>query len=74
MFRTTGKKYQKALEWGLPIVNVQWLTDLVLGHMDALQLPLHMKYKQFGVADDFRVELIKVAHLLGMEFILMTTV
>lgn len=34
--RPEGVKYQKAREWGIPTVSVQWLTDLLLGNMSAL--------------------------------------
>lgn len=34
--RPEGTKYQKAREWNIPTVSVQWLTDLLLGNMSAL--------------------------------------
>ncbi len=61
-------KYKKALEWRIPVLNVQWLTDLMLGHLEALKLPPQSKYQQFGSEDDFKVELWRVGHLLGKHY------
>ncbi len=63
--RREGTKYRKALEWRIPVLNVQWLTDLMLGHLEGLKLPPLSKYQQFGSDDDFKVELWRVGHLLG---------
>ncbi|KAL3842635.1 hypothetical protein ACJMK2_020626, partial [Sinanodonta woodiana] len=41
-----GVKYQKAKEWRIAVVNVQWLSDLVLGYTDALRLPVNKRYLQ----------------------------
>lgn len=65
-FRQGGRKYEKALEWRLPVVNLHFLNDLLLGDLRALKLPLQAKYQQFSAnADGFVVEPWKVAHLLG---------
>ena len=53
-------KFEKAKEWRVPVVNVQWLSDLVLGQMDALRLPVQMRYLQVGHARDFYADLSKV--------------
>ena len=50
------------------MLNVQWLTDLMLGHLEALKLPPQSKYQQFGSEDDFKVELWRVGHLLGKTY------
>jgi hypothetical protein len=41
-------------------VNVQWLSDLVLGQMDALRLPVQMRYLQVGHVKDFYADLGRV--------------
>ena len=64
--RREGLKYRKALEWRIPVLNVQWLTDLMLGNLEALKLPPQSKYQQFGSEDDLKVELWRVGLLLGM--------
>ncbi|ELU01586.1 hypothetical protein CAPTEDRAFT_224833 [Capitella teleta] len=60
-----GRKYDKALEWRLPVVNIHFLNDILLGDLRALKLPLQAKYQQFSASTDgFPVETWKVAHLL----------
>ena len=60
LFRPGGMKFEKAKEWRVPVVNVQWLSDLVLGQMDALRLPVQMRYLQVGHARDFYADLSRV--------------
>ncbi|KAL8572757.1 hypothetical protein ACOMHN_030339 [Nucella lapillus] len=55
--RPGGMKFEKAKEWRVPVVNVQWLSDLVLGEMEALRLPVQMRYLQVGHARDFCADL-----------------
>ncbi|XP_064601096.1 LOW QUALITY PROTEIN: PAX-interacting protein 1-like [Liolophura sinensis] len=59
-----GKKYEKARDWQTPVVNVNWLTDILLGNLDALRLPVHQKYQQFGQGNEFNMNLNVVAHLM----------
>lgn len=47
---------KKAQEWEVPCVNVQWLSELVLGNLRALKLPIDDKYRIFGKADDFVID------------------
>lgn len=54
--RLEGEKVRKAKEWGVECVNVQWLSELVLGNLRALKLPIHQKYKTFGKPDDFLID------------------
>ncbi|KAL4225104.1 PAX-interacting protein 1 [Mactra antiquata] len=62
--RPEGQKYQKAKEWQVAVVNVQWLSDLVLGHMDALKTPIQKCYLQVGLMDEFQMDMNKVQHLM----------
>ena len=55
----------KAMEWRIPVVNINWLNDLVLGHLDALKLPLHSRYQQLPLDDEFTIDSWRVAQLLG---------
>lgn len=64
-YRPNGTKYDKASEWKIPVVNVQWLSDLVLGHLEALKLPLNPKYRVLGQENQFNLDLSKVFHLMG---------
>jgi hypothetical protein len=51
----------------LPVVNIHFLNDLLLGDLRALKLPLQAKYQQFSANNDgFSVEPWRVAHLLGI--------
>ena len=65
-------KFEKAKEWRIAVVNVQWLSDLVLGNMDALRLPVHVRYLQVGQGREFHMDLARVTHLMG-EFSLIET-
>lgn len=48
---------KKAKEWGVVCVNVRWLSELVLGNLRALKLPIDDKYMQFDqTSDDFKIE------------------
>ncbi|XP_062589088.1 PAX-interacting protein 1-like isoform X1 [Saccostrea cucullata] len=62
--RPDGKKFDKANEWKIPVVNVQWLSDLVLGHLEALKLPVNPKYRILGQENQFNLDLSKVHHLM----------
>ncbi|KAK6184096.1 hypothetical protein SNE40_006628 [Patella caerulea] len=59
-----GIKYQKAKEWKIPVVNVQWLTDLVCGHLEALRLPVNPKYQIPNAPNLFLLDSNLVARLL----------
>ncbi|WAR02724.1 PAXI1-like protein [Mya arenaria] len=59
-----GVKYKKAKEWGVAVVNVRWLSDLILGHMDALKLPISDKYKTVSKGDEFQIDVSKISHLM----------
>ncbi|ESO82380.1 hypothetical protein LOTGIDRAFT_236998 [Lottia gigantea] len=59
-----GVKYKKAKEWKIPVVNVQWLTDLLCGYLDALRLPLNQKYKIPNLVNPFILNTELVSRLL----------
>ncbi|XP_046580805.1 PAX-interacting protein 1-like [Haliotis rubra] len=60
-----GLKYDKAKDWRIPVVNVHWLTDLVIGNLDALRLPVHVKYLQLGQPNEFSMDIVKVQGFMG---------
>jgi PAX-interacting protein 1 len=62
----TSPKYKKAREWKVPIVNVQWLSELVMGHFAGLQFPGSFKYQDFSAEEHFRLDYSLVPELMGM--------
>ncbi|VDP24611.1 unnamed protein product [Soboliphyme baturini] len=66
-----GQKVLKAVEWKIPIVNVQWLTELFLGQTSVLQNINNAKYRQFipkdnpqSLYDPFRIDAAMAAPVL----------
>ncbi|XP_026575675.1 PAX-interacting protein 1 isoform X1 [Pseudonaja textilis] len=49
----TGLKYEKAKEWRIPCVNVQWLCDILLGNFEALRQMQHNRYTVFNLQEPF---------------------
>lgn len=48
-----GAKYNHAKKWGIPVVNVQWLTDIMLGSFTALNQTENIMYQQFSTPPNF---------------------
>lgn len=42
-----------AKKWGIPVVNIQWLTDIMLGNFTALNQMEHIMYQQFPTTPNF---------------------
>ncbi|XP_011057373.1 PREDICTED: PAX-interacting protein 1-like [Acromyrmex echinatior] len=63
--RPDGLKYKKAREWQTNVVNVQWLTDLLCGQMNALHQLEGPKYQQFSLSNPFRLDYSLVPHLMA---------
>lgn len=68
-FRKEGKKVLKAKSWRIPVVNVQWLHDLMFGLVDALKLPMAHKYQQYDVDSPFAVDYSAIPFLMGNFYI-----
>ncbi|XP_057658096.1 PAX-interacting protein 1-like isoform X1 [Diorhabda carinulata] len=51
--KADGKKCAYAKKWQIPVVNVQWLTDIMLGHFTALNQLEHQIYQQFPNPPNF---------------------
>ncbi|PRD23663.1 UNVERIFIED_CONTAM: PAX-interacting protein 1 [Trichonephila clavipes] len=63
--KNEGRKALKAREWRIPLVNVQWLHDLMFGHIDALRLSMAHKYQQYDSENPFAVDYALVPHLMS---------
>ena len=61
-------KYERAKEWRIPVVNVNWLSDLLLGQLDALKIPTNQKYLRLNQENDFHIDLRKVLRLMGAYY------
>lgn len=57
---------RQAFDLNKPVVNVQWLNDIILGANNSIQNPKNIKYKQFDLLDPFLVNYDMVSHLMGM--------
>ena len=64
-FRGDGIKYIKARDWGVPVVNVQWVNEILLGHYSAVQITKGCKYQQFNLEDPFTMDTALIPHLMG---------
>lgn len=63
-----GKKYKRAKDWNIPIVNTVWLSDILQGnlsHMSQYDLP---KYQQYNLSGPFRIDSALLAHLMSEYF------
>ena len=64
--RAEGQKFEKALEWKIPVVNLDWLQDILLGDLTPLKLPVNPKYLSL-TAEPSKLDLYKVARLMGKQ-------
>lgn len=62
--KAEGQKYGHAKKWGTPVVNAQWLTDIMLGNFTALNQLEHIKYQQFPMPPQFSFDPILVPTLM----------
>jgi len=60
-----GTKCEKACHWNIAVVSIKWLTDIILGDLSALKLPVNLCYANVTGDESFSVDLNKVFHLLG---------
>jgi len=49
-----------------PVVNVQWLNDILFGAKLGIKEPGNLKYQQFDLCNPFLVNYDMVSHLMGM--------
>lgn len=62
---TENKKYKKAKEWGTPMVNAIWLSDILLGNLSQMSQHDNAKYQQYNLQSPFRIDFSLVAHLMS---------
>lgn len=68
-FRLEGELVTTALALNKPVVNVQWLNDILLGAKLGLKNPKNIKYQEFNLPNPFLVNYDMVSHLMGMILI-----
>jgi len=64
--RLEGEVVEKALAMNKPVLNVQWLNDILFGGKLSITDPRNIKYQQFDLCDPFLVNYDMVSHLMGM--------
>lgn len=63
--RTEGSKFAKSREWKVPIVNIQFLNEVLLGSQSCLQMVHSPKYQHFTLEQPFRFDINLAPHLMG---------
>ncbi|XP_078579620.1 PAX-interacting protein 1-like [Branchiostoma floridae x Branchiostoma japonicum] len=63
--RPEGEKHKKALEWRTPCLNVQWLSDIILGNFDAIKQMGLPKYQNFSASEPFQLDYHYVKAVMG---------
>jgi len=64
--RLKGELVETALANNKPVVNVQWLNDILFGAKLGIKDPANLKYQQFDLCNPFIVNYDMVSHLMGM--------
>ncbi|XP_077979185.1 PAX-interacting protein 1-like, partial [Glandiceps talaboti] len=54
--RQEGAKYEKAREWRIPTVNVQWLNDIAIGYLDALKNWSAPRFQMYDLDDPMKLD------------------
>lgn len=60
---------KRALAINVPVVNIKWLSDIILGAQVDLLNPHSCVYQQFDLHDPYSVTYNMVSHLMGTVFI-----
>lgn len=68
--RPEGKKVKKARDYGKPIVNVQWLNEILFGRCSCIYQPELQKFQQYNMGNPFKIDYTYVMHLMSKSFIL----
>ena len=63
-FSPEGEKYNKAKAWKIPTVSVQWLNDVLLSNVNAVQCMNNPKYHAFRPDDALRIDYSLVQNLI----------
>ncbi|KAL5239337.1 hypothetical protein ACI65C_006747 [Semiaphis heraclei] len=59
-----GELVEKALAINKPVVNVQWLNEILFGARIGIREPGNLKYQQFDLSNPFSVNYDMVSHLM----------
>lgn len=65
VFSPEGKKVKKARDYGKPVVNVQWLNEIIFGHFSCIYQPDLPKFQQYNIGNPFKIEYVLIMHLMG---------
>ena len=60
IFRPIGEKFDKAREWKVPAVSIQWLNDVMFGSVNAAQCMSNAKYQEQLVKTNNYLVIMKV--------------
>jgi len=63
--RPVGEKFEKAREWRVPAVSIQWLNDVLFGSANAAQSMNNPRYQQFKPEEPLRIDYSLVQHLIA---------
>jgi hypothetical protein len=63
-FSPEGEKYNKAKAWKIPTVSVQWLNDVLLSNVNAVQCMNNPKYHAFRPEEALRIDYSLVQNLI----------
>jgi len=69
VYRFEGKLVQKAKFLNIPIVNVQWINDILLGENIGIEGANNAKYRKFDLYDPFSMNHGMVSELMSMLYI-----
>merc|ERR1719471_450771 len=59
-----GEKFDKAKDWKVPSVSIQWLNDVLFGSGNAAQSMNNPRYQQFKPDEPLRIDYNLVPHLI----------
>ena len=62
--RLVGEKFEKAREWRVPAVSIQWLNDVLFGLANVAQSMNNPRYQQFKPEEPIRIDYSLVKHLI----------
>jgi len=57
---------ETALANNKPVVNVQWVNDILFGAEIGIRDPTNIKYQQFNLSNPFSINYDMVSDLMGM--------
>lgn len=67
--RPEGAKYKRAKDWTMPVVNLVWLNDILLGNLSGMSQFELTKYQQYNLTGPLRIDYGLVPHLMSKYWI-----